>query len=450
MKKIETDILVLGAGWSGLVAADILSRQNRDVVILEKESEIGGLARTFNLKGFRFDIGGHKLCFHESNGISSYIKNLINHNDLITLKRRVKILFNNKYIDYPITLSSLFSLNKKYILNILLDVLQLKRRLQQNNFEEWVKANYGECLYRIYFKDYTEKVWGEPCNKLSVIWADKRIGNLSHLFTNIFMSNGGVKETVRFFYYPRQGMEFLIKSLEQRLKDACQIYKNVQINQFLSRNSKLSSLSFVSNKEEFQISFKKVISSIPIKELTSVLPNIPPNISQQVNNGIKYRSLILASFVINKKLVSNWHWCYFPSKNILFSRIHEPKFWSKDMASEDNTLLCTETFCNYGDLYWNMKDEEIINLVQKALKYTGLLNTKDAILDACVKKIEYAYPLHYDGFEKPLNRVKKFLSSFKNLCLIGRSGTHSYFDMEECLNNTQQVIEKLKKGGDMV
>jgi len=447
MEKIETDILIIGGGWSGLAAADFLSQEKRNIVILEKESEIGGLARTFDLGGFKFDYGGHGVFFKKDENLN-YIKSIINNNSLLVLKRNIKILFNNGYIDYPPNLSSIFRIDKKYIFEIFFDMLRLDRNCEQRNFEEWAKANYGECLYRTYFKDYTEKVWGKQCSELSSDWADKRIGsnNLFKLVKAMLSGNGYCKDNRPLFYYRKNGIFSLLNLLRQRIKNKnCQVYKNVQLKQISANNEKLVSLSFILDGRQYEISFKHIISSIPIVELMKIFPYDMASSFHEALQEIKYRNLIIVSCIINRELLTNWYWCYFPSKEVLFSRIHEPKFWSKDMAPDDNTLLCMEILCNYDDLYWNMEDEEIIKQVRSALKYTGLLNAKDAILDACVKRIKYAYPLHYNGFEKPLNQVKSFLSFFKNLYLTGRSGTHSYLDMEECLDDIRKKIKSLQR-----
>lgn len=438
MEKLKTDILILGGGLSGLLTAEMLYRRKKDITILEKETQIGGLARTFNFNGFKFDIGGHKLCIKDSRN-RVYFKDIIKDNELMVLRRKSKTFFNNRYIDYPVTLSSIFALKKKDIFNIFLDMLNLRNNFITDNFEDWIITNYGKCLYKIYFKDYTEKVWGLPCDKLSSIWADKRIGsnNIFKLLRNIIMCHSNVKDSERFFYYPRDGTEVIVKSLEQRLKDKCKIYTNVQLIEFLNGNDKLCSLSFLCNGQKFEVCFKKAISTIPIKELIKIIPHVPQEIIQTTNNGIRYRNVIIVCFVINRKLISNWHWCYFPSKDIVFSRIYEPKFWSRNLACEDKTMLSMEIFCDNNDFYWRMKEDDLIAKAKESLRYSRLINSNDMILDACVKKINYAYPLKYYGYERPLNKVKNFLNSFRNLFLIGRNGTHSYFDMEECFDDVR-------------
>ncbi|MDD5609949.1 MAG: FAD-dependent oxidoreductase [Candidatus Omnitrophica bacterium] len=440
MKKIDTDFLIIGAGWSGLVAAEILSSKNQKVLVLEKEAEVGGLARTFNFKGFKFDIGGHGLFFKNQRNIS-YLKNLIEQNELLVLKRNSKLLFKNKYIDYPVNIRSLFTFNKKDMLKIMFNLLSLNKNKRRDNFEEWIKSNYGQHLYKIYFRDYTNKVWGIPCDQLSAAWADTRIGgsNLLKYLKKFFMNDYSVKESARSFYYPRKGIGLLVETLEQKLKESS-IYKNVQLQQFHNENGRLSSLSFMHNGSPAEVSFKHVISSIPVRELVKTLPLHKNHEFMGIEAGIKYRSLIIVSIEINRKNVSNWHWCYIPSKDVIFSRIHEPKFWSLDMAEKEKTLLCVEIFCDKNDAVWNKEESEIAKVAIEGLRRLELIKKEDKIIDYCIKKIDYAYPLYYNGAEKSLSTIKSLINSFSNLRLIGRSGTHSYFDMEECLDNVRQEI----------
>lgn len=445
MQRIETDILILGGGWSGLVAADLISANygNKKVVILEKENDIGGLARTFHFRGFRFDIGGHRLCFRGDDNII-YLKKIVSESSLLCLKTRAKILFNDKYINYPVSLSSILKINKKLIFKILFEIFTKRKKRKEENFEDWIVSNYGETLFNIYFKDYTEKVWGKACAELSPCWAGKRIGRcpLWGSIKNIFLRDG-VKENISLFYYPRLGMGALMDSLKHRVTNHSTIYNNVRLDKFFANGKILKSLSFVSNGQDFEIDFKKVISTIPLRELISALPNDNGDILGEEKNGLKYRSLILAGVVINKALVTDWHWCYFPAKTTIFSRLHEPKFWSPDMGPKNKSLLSLEIFCDYNDNLWNKDDAELRKQIVDSLYDTKIIACKGEVVDMCIKKIEYAYPLHYKGFEKPLGKIKNFLSSYVNLSLAGRNGTHSYFDMEECIDDIKYKLRAL-------
>lgn len=437
INKIETDILILGAGWSGLLAADLLSKKCQNMVILENEPKIGGLAKTFDFKGFKFDIGGHRLCFRDPKNIN-YIKSIIPENDLLRLKTKAKILFKGKYVNYPVSMRSLFEIDKRIMIKIFFDMFKNKSKSVEGDFESWVISNYGKTLHGLYFKDYTEKVWGRPCDGLSSHWADKRIGRsgLFRFIKRVFLRDG-IKENIELFYYPKLGMEALISGLERKIRGVAKIYTGTQLKRFYSNADRLDSLVFIANGQEHEITFKNVVSTIPIQELTAVLPDNSKEIMSGLEGGLTYRSLILVGVIVTRDLVTDWHWCYFPDKEIIFSRIHEPKYWSKRLGRESQSLLCLEIFCDYGDTLWSIDDSELTKRVGASLQKTGIVENRDLTGEMMIKRLRYAYPLHYKKFEVDLNQVMETPKSFKNLHLMGRNGTYSYFDMEECIEDVK-------------
>ncbi|MBM3250106.1 MAG: FAD-binding protein [Candidatus Omnitrophica bacterium] len=445
MRKIDTDILVLGAGLSGLVAADTLCRKNLRVTVLEKEPEVGGLARTFDFCGFRFDIGGHKICFNGQRN-QDYLKGILNGEELLSMKQKSRILFDGKYIVYPVNFLSILDVKKKDLARIIFEALRRDRSLKADNFENWIKLNYGPTLYRIFFKDYTEKVWGRSCSDLASVWAGKRVGSNSifKFLKEVFIPDSTVKERTRNFFFPREGIGAFSKALEARLNGSRQIYKNVSLGRFSAEEGKLSALSFAAGNEKLEVSFKQVFSSIPIRELLETAERSFPLELNGIKEMIKYRSLILVSLIVAEGSATDWHWCYIPSKEFSFSRLYEPKFWSYDMAPfKDKTLLCAEVFCDYGDPRWQMSDYTIAGIVEKDLVAAGILRGDTAVLGTCVKRVRYAYPLLYYGYEGALDKAKGLLSGLKNIRLIGRSGSHAYYDMEECISDTVGAVESV-------
>ena len=336
-------------------------------------------------------------------------------------------------------------MRKKYFLPILFDMFFLKKTKETQNFEEWIKSNYGKSLFKIYFEDYTEKVWGENCANLSSVWAKSRVGsnNLYKFFRGVFLSDYESKESTRFFYYPKNGIGTLAESMQAKIKDSTQLFTNTKLISSSSNNGTLRTLSFLYDNELFEVAFRKMISTIPLKELISVLPASAQKHTQELSAGIRHRSLILVAFILNQRLSTSWHWCYFPSKKHFFSRIHEPKFWSSHMAPEGKTCLIMEVFCNYNDACWNMSDDEIIKRAEESLLSSGLLDSKCGVDNSIVKKIQYAYPLCYKGYESSLNRVKEYFRGYDNLYLTGRNGAHAYYDMEECLEDVRTTIHVL-------
>jgi protoporphyrinogen oxidase len=445
VKTIKSDFVILGAGWSGLLAAFFLSRNtNKKVIILEKDTEAGGLARTLENQNFKFDIGGHALFFKEKENIC-FLRNLVGESSLVLKTSNAKIFLENKYLDYPPTLNSIINMDRRYMLNIIMDMFKLRKSKNNSSFEDWVKSHYGETLYSIIFADYTKKVWGVDCKDLSSSWSHKRIGdnNIFKLFFNFVIKHGVPKECLRYFYYPQEGIGTLVDSLASRLNDNCKLFKGVKIEQFSETNGRISDIKFVCNGQCININFSNAISTIPLSDLISMVPNVPADIAKESINDIRYRSLILIGLSFKRKLISNWYWCYFPSKKIEFSRLHEPKLWSSCLAPEDETFLCSEIFCDYNDIYWKMSDSEITKRVYASLLTSSLIKNGEGFTSSCVHRIRHAYPLCYLGYEGPLRRVKDFLGNYDNLHLVGRNGSHSYADMEECLNDIKDRVSKL-------
>ncbi len=444
-KKIEVDLLILGAGWSGLLAALLYSREKKgSVLILEKEALFGGLAQTMDIQGFKADIGGHALFFKKKENIS-FLKEIMREDILILRTRKARIYIEGKYLHYPPNLDFVWKFNKKYLLGILFDLFRFRSGKKISNFEDWVKFHYGETLYRLVFKEYSQKVWGQHCAGLSYSWAENRIGKdgLLNFFLNYFFKKSTVKERDKCFYYPQLGIGSLVTALQSRLSCDVQMTTGVSLVGFSMDGARLSSLRYLSEGNTHEVNFKEIISTIPLTELVPAIPDIPSVIVEEAKNGIRYRSLIMVYLIIDKPIVSDWSWCYFPSEKFIFSRIHEPKLWSESLAPEGKTLLSVEIFCDHMDSRWNMDDALIIGKVKDALKVVGLLSVEDSFVHAQIMRVKYAYPLLYSGFEVPLSRVKDWLNNYINLHLAGRNGTSSYFDMEDCLDDVKKVVRRL-------
>lgn len=445
MSRIETDILILGGGLSGLVAADLLVKKNLKVVILEKEPECGGLARTLSFKGFKYDIGGHRLCFDDAGNIA-YIRGFLSSIGLNALKQKSRILFNDRYIVYPIDFSSVFGISKVDLAKICVESLFLNKNAGNGNFESWVLSNYGPTLYKAFFKDYTEKVWGRPSRDISSVWAAKRVGN-NNIFTslkNLFAFDESVKEHKKIFYYPSNGIGALAQGLEDSLRNKCLLFKKSDIGRFLIEDGTISSVVFVSDGNSFEVKCKKIFSTIPILELCKCLRKTAGPGFEDVEDKIKYRSLMLVNLIVDKKFTTDWHWCYTPRKDLVFARLYEPKYWNAALAPDQTkTLLCCEIFCNHEDRLWSSCDADLIKHVQEDLIKNRILHPGDRIVDGSVTRIRYAYPLLYAGFENDLREIRGRLASLNNICLAGRSGTHSYFDMEESIDDVKEKVDSL-------
>ncbi|MCD4779810.1 MAG: FAD-dependent oxidoreductase [Candidatus Omnitrophica bacterium] len=437
-KKIKTKFLILGGGLSGLFIALFLKRQGYEPVILEKSDDVGGLARTYSFQGHSFDVGGHRISFHEHENIQ-LVQSLIP--DLSTLTRRSKIYYSDRFIDYPITLSSFMSFSKKKLLKIVFEMAFSNRFVKPGNFEEWIRRYYGQTIYEIVFEHYSRKVWGQDCKNLSAEWAKRRIGYYS--FSNLF-HNIKAKENMKQFYYPGRGIGVLAQNLYQELVPQTTVLKNVHVQNIQIEDSSVKGVTCSAPEGSYDIQCEHLMSTIPLKELLKIAPFAADHQLQSYGKDIRYRSLLQVNIVLNREHVSDWHWCYFPDEDLIFSRCYEPKYWHGHMGSgKQSTLLCVEIFCQYNDDIWNMREEDLTRRTGAQLIKIGIIRDQAECQDAYILRERYAYPLLYLHYETELKRLTDAVSSVRNLHMSGRNGTHAYYDIEECIINARSLSEKM-------
>jgi protoporphyrinogen oxidase len=441
MTQMEYDDLIIGGGWSGLWAANFLFRQGRKTAILEKEGFLGGLARTIARDDFLFDCGGHRLIL-EDRGLFQEVSSLLKKESLRKIKKVSKIFFRDRYIDHPLTLGSLAAMDTIFLAKGLWDLYRPKRCKASDSFATWARHHYGHAFYEAFFKEYSEKVWGLDGDELSADWAERRIGRfgIKAFLHGQNFSTDAATDAPRHFYYPEGGIGSLIHALEKELDGKCPIFKNCRLQKFLFENHRLHTAVFSDAATSHEIKFRRVFSSIPLPELFAIEPFSGFAKNKEFLSGLRYRSLLLVCVTIAKPMATPWHWAYYPLKKIIFSRLHEPKFWSAALARDpQKTLVCAEIFCDFKDPLWNSPDKELVHRTCDGMKQAGLLKSHETVSDFFVTRVRYAYPLHFKNYKKPLSEATKTLGSFENLELIGRSGTHSYYDLEQCL---QDVLRK--------
>lgn len=445
MKDVETDIAILGAGLTGLAIAHSLDKRGYNITLLEKEDVIGGLAKTIEFQGFRFDFGGHRLYFRNKESFQ-YIKGILNGNGLVYHKRKSSIFLKGRFLRYPPHILDFFSYNFSNIVKFALDSLYISKRRKSLALKDWLVSRFGPTLHNEYFRDYTQKVWGLSTESMSADWAERRIGSLTkwHLIKDLFKKSYDVKENLSIFYYPEGGIGRICEGLSKRLNHNSQIILGAEVEKINYKNKRLSSIIYRNRKngEERLLRFRHLISTIPLISLYKFLFSLDKIQEEDLNNRVRYRNLILVFFILNQDRVFNEHWIYFPQLDISFARISEPKNWSSQMACADKTSLCVELFCGYKDKMWNEQDEEITEMVIDSLEKLNIISKKK-IDSHFILRVPFAYPLLYLGYQTALAPIFKCLYEFKNLNLAGRTGTHSYYDMEECLDNAKKLVSMI-------
>jgi protoporphyrinogen oxidase len=435
-------VAVIGAGPAGLSAAYILSKNDIDTVVLEMSSQVGGISRTIERDGFRFDLGGHRF-FTKDQEVEDLFREVLG-DEIIWVNRSSKIFYHDKYFDYPLKpANALLGMGIGTTMKCLADygalkVKNLYRKPEIVSFEDWVTNEFGSELFKHFFKDYTEKVWGIDCDRICAEWAAQRIKGLSlrvAIKDSLFPSkNGKVKTLIDKFMYPRRGIgrisENLAEKVEQRGNEVRMHQKVKAVNH---EGNRVTSLSVESGDGTYKLDVNNVISSMPLTELVAAMrPEAPAEVLDSARS-LRYRDLITVNLMIDKPQVTDQTWIYIHEPSITLGRIHEPRNWSPEMAPAGKSSLVVEYFCFAGGDIWNMDDQDLIDLSIRDLDTRLGFLKKEDVMDAFVVRIPKAYPMYEIGYEEPLKKVMDYVDSFENLQIIGRYGTYKYNNMDHSM-----------------
>ncbi|MCX5716736.1 MAG: FAD-dependent oxidoreductase [Nitrospirae bacterium] len=445
--------IILGGGLAGLSAGYVLTNAGFGVKVFESDSSVGGLSKTIVKDGFRFDLGGHRF-FTEDRGLNNFVKELMG-KELIYVPRKSKIYMRNKYFDYPLKpLNAIFGLGISTTIEILLDyaaekIKNLIRGPQNISLEDWVVSNFGRKMFNIYFREYSEKVWGIDCSMISAEWVARRIRGLSlaSAVKNAFFKLNGkdVPSLVDVFLYPQLG----IGRISDRLKEDIEAGSNSVLTD--SRIERINHSDFkvesvVINKREQFVKENGIefISSIPITKLVNMLdPSPPENILTAVSK-LRFRDLVVVAVMINRKRVTDQTWIYIPEQKIPFGRLHEPTNWNEKMAPESKTILVAEFFSFRGDAVWSKSDEELTAIAVENLENMGFIK-KHEVIGSNVVRVLNAYPLFEVGYEERCDEIYEYLGRFRNLHITGRSGMFRYYNMDHAIESGIKTAKKIIK-----
>ena len=452
-KLANNEILILGGGLTGLSAGYVLTKAGLKVKVFESDSSVGGLSKTIIHNGFRFDLGGHRF-FTKDRKLNNFVKELMG-KELISVPRKSKIYMQNKYFDYPLKpLNAIFGLGISTTIEILFDyaaerIKNLIKEPQNISLEDWVVGNFGRKMFNIYFKEYSEKVWGIECSMISAEWVAQRIRGLSlaSAVKNAFFKLNGkdVPSLVDFFLYPQLG----IGRISDRLKEDIEAGNNIvltdsRIERINHSNFKVESIVINNRKQFVEENGIEFISSIPITKLVKMLHPAPPENILTAASKLRFRDLVIVAVTINRKRVTDQTWIYIPEQKIPFGRLHEPTNWSEKMAEEGKTIIVAEFFSFKGDRIWNKSDEELTSITVENLENMGFVK-KHEIIGSAVVRVPNAYPLFEIGYKERCDEIYEYLGRFKNLHITGRSGMFRYYNMDHAIESGIKTAERIIK-----
>jgi protoporphyrinogen oxidase len=428
-------VIIIGAGPAGLSAALKLVKNNFDINVVESTAKVGGLSKSIHLWDQYVDLGPHRF-FTKDEEVLQFWKNAA-HNEVIEVKRLTRIYYKSRFFYYPLQPLDIF-LNLGLIEAMKCTLSFFKAQInskESDNFEGWIKKKFGRRLYEIFFKTYTEKLWGIPCHELDANWARQRIRDLS--FTELLKSFLIKKNKLHHrslsevFFYPVGGSGRVYECMaETILQLGAKINFNSFIKEIQATDNKVTGVVFQDGRH---IECDYLISSIPLNQLVSLLPSDSPELVSACAN-IKFRNTILVYVEINGSNPFPDNWIYMHSSSVLHGRITNFSNWNcQPTAHQSSNILCLEYWCFDHDLIWSKKDNELGELAIKELKDVGIISNKSHCKNTHVEKLHRSYPLYEKGYKKNVAVIKDHLQIYQNLYPIGRNGSFKYNNQDHSI-----------------
>ena len=500
--------VIIGAGPAGLTAAyELVHRTDIKPIIFESTSDIGGISKTVNYKGNRIDIGGHRF-FSKSDRVMRWWQHILpvqgapargdfkrrqahqEKGETFTLdqcgpdpekvdrvmlirSRLSRIFYLRKFFDYPVSLnlSTLFNLGITRILKIGFSYAKTKvmPKRKELSLEDFFINRFGEELYRTFFKDYTEKVWGVPCTEIKPEWGAQRIKGLSltrtlmHAFKKMFKKDSslGQKNTettlIEQFLYPKYGPGQMWETVAQIIREkGGEIHTNHTVKGVIVDREKVVSVEVddLREKRTYQVAGDFFFSTMPVKDLAAAVKSYVPEHVRNAAAGLVYRDFITVGLLLKKLKVKNEtemttpgniipdNWIYIQEKDVKVGRLQIFNNWSPYLAANKNTVwIGMEYFCNEGDEMWNKPDEEFSAFAIDELARIDIIDKQD-VMDHIVIRMKKTYPAYFGTYDQ-FHVIREFFDTFENLFLIGRNGMHRYNNIDHSMLTAMVAVDNI-------
>jgi protoporphyrinogen oxidase len=456
----HSDVFVIGAGPAGLTAAYLLSRNGVPTTVIERDPHyVGGISRTASYKNFLFDIGGHRF-FSKSQAVMDLWKEILP-DGFIERPRLSRIYYNGSYFSYPLKAFEALN-NLGYMESALCVVSYLQAQAfpheKPTSFHDWVANQFGERLFSIFFKTYTEKVWGMSCDEISADWAAQRIKGLDlwSAMANALRrsiapgrpasgSGTQVKSLIESFQYPRKGPGMLWEAAARQVIAGGGVIDMGMRLESLRWNEKAKLWTITAVAADGQWKFytaRHVISSAPIGELIDGIRPVP--LCKTAAERLRYRDFLTVALVVDKPDLFPDNWIYVHEPKVKVGRIQNFRSWSPEMVP-DGTLACLglEYFCFEGDGLWTSSDEALIALATKELAMIGLAR-EDEVKDGCVVRQKKAYPVYDEGYKANVEAIRcELAEKYPTLHLVGRNGMHKYNNQDHAMMTSMLTVKNI-------
>jgi len=519
MTKTPKKAIIIGAGPAGLTAAyELLDKTDIKPIIYESSDSIGGISKTINYKGNRIDIGGHRF-FSKSPQImewwtnilplqgtparddklmereipinQEYVKRDIRSGKTVTLpspdpektdkvmlkrSRLSRIFFLRKFFDYPVSLNYNTFSNLGVTRTIKIGLSYIKTSVHkikpEKSLQDFFINRFGMELYLTFFKDYTEKVWGVSCSKITAEWGSQRIKGLSiyktivHALKKNLSSDSSIHQKnvetslIKEFMYPKYGPGQLWEEVAGIImENGGEIHTSNRVTSITASEDLVSQITAVdkSTGTSHEISADYFISTMPVQDLINSLQCDVPEDVLDVSNGLMYRDFITVGLLLDKLKIKNEtktptinnlvpdNWIYIQERDVKIGRLQIFNNWSPYMVNDvDDVWIGLEYFCNEGDDLWSMTKRDFQRFAIDELEKIGIIDPED-VKDGVVIKVKKTYPAYFGTYPQ-FNLIREYTDQFKNLFLIGRNGMHRYNNMDHSMLTAMAAVDNIIKG----
>lgn len=490
-------VIIAGGGPAGLTAAYEILKQSGNIkpIVIEKKNLVGGISATYEYKGNRIDLGGHRF-FSKSDVVMDWWRGILatdedpeqHDNVLLERNRLSRIYYLKKFFNYPISLSPVTIRNLGYINTFLCGLSYLKSRVTKVNEEKldgFFINRFGKRLYETFFKDYTEKVWGVPCNDLSAEWGAQRVKGLSiskavgHAISSSFRKIGSIAgqkkvETslIGQFYYPKYGPGQLWEKVAEDIKKmGGEILMETKVMGVQFNGKVFESVEIEdSNGKVSKIEGDYFVSTLPVKDLIKGMDNVPSEVKEVAQDllyrdfvtvGVLTKSIVLADKKKNlrgktlhdkddiKSEETSFppdNWIYIQEPDVKVARLQIFNNWSPYMVADPKSVwVGMEYFCQEGDDFWNMPDDKLCRFAVSELVKMDALKETD-VKDSCVIRVEKAYPCYFGKGYENFNVIREYIDGFQNMFLVGRNGMHRYNNQDHSMLSAMEAVGCILNG----
>ncbi|WP_298954756.1 NAD(P)/FAD-dependent oxidoreductase [uncultured Methylobacterium sp.] len=460
--SLHTETLIIGAGPAGLTAGYMLSKAGRDVVVLERDPErVGGISRTVSHNGFLFDIGGHRF-FSKSREVVD-LWNEILPDDFVDRPRLSRIYYKGRYYAYPLkAFEALRNLGAIESAACVASYLYARARpvREPKSFHDWVRNQFGERLFSIFFRTYTEKVWGMSCDAISADWAAQRIKGLDlgaairdALARSLGLRRGRaggpvIKTLIESFRYPRRGPGMMWDAAAAAIRargGRVLLDRGVESLRYDPASRLWTASAVTGDGTRETVTARHVVSSAPIRDLVAALRPAP--LSTFHARELAYRDFLTVALIARTDRDFPDNWIYIHDPSVQVGRVQNFRSWSPEMVPlPGHACLGLEYFCFEGDGLWNADDAALVALAKREIGQIGLIDPDD-VVDACVVRQPKAYPVYDEAYRDHVAAIRRDLEgSYPTLHLVGRNGMHKYNNQDHAMMTAMLTARNILAG----